>query len=168
MISIIDQIKYSIYFILFGIFIGAYFDYAKIITGFIDNKTTKIFKNKVISKIIVYLIQSLILGFLIHISLEYTFKVSNGYAPIHITIFFLGGYLIYFYCLKKDNHKNLFILSYFSYKFRLKEKLKYVFKNLIINTEILNKIKKVFKKIILKLRKNKDKNENCDIIIPEN
>ena len=111
-------------------------------------------------KIIPIIIQLLLLTFLINISVEYTYKVSNGYAPIHISLFFLGGYLIYVYVLKKDMKKNLFILSYYAYKFNIFGKMKKWLKDIFVNTEIIEKIKKLIKRKVNN-RKNK---ESYDII----
>lgn len=146
LVPIITQIKYSLYFLLFGIFIGAYFDYLQMICSSLKNKKKKIFKSKVITNIIVYLTMILLLGLLIHISLEYTYKVSNGYAPIQISLFFIGGYIIYQFLLRKANHKQMFIIGYYLYKFKVFKAIKEFFKNIFYNVGIINLFKRRNKK----------------------
>lgn len=163
MIPILIQLKYCIYFIIFGIFIGAYFDLSKSIVMLIQNSKFHFFKNNITSNIFVALLEVVILSFLIYISLEYTFKVSNGYAPLHISIFFLSGYFIYQCLLKKDCSKNLFILGYYLKKYHVKEKINNFFKNVFINNEVLEKSKKTIKNLL----KHRKKDKNCDIILPE-
>lgn len=160
MIPILIQIKYSIYFLLFGIFMGSYFDLSESVKTSLEKSKWKIFKFTPVKKIIPIIIQLLLLTFLINISVEYTYKVSNGYAPIHISLFFLGGYLIYVYVLKKDMKKNLVILSYYAYKFNVFGRMKKWLKDIFVNTEIIEKIKKLIKRKVNN-RKNK---ESYDII----
>ena len=171
MIPFFEQIKYSLYFLIFGLFIGMYFDYLELFNKTLEPKLTKLFKKKIISKIMVFVIDALILAILIHISLEYTFSTTGGYAPIHMSIFFLGGYLIYRYAIKKHSDKNLFYLAYFNHKFKLKERFLRFIKNIFINHEIIKKTKQLFIKLKSKLykkinEKKQANNENGDIIVP--
>lgn len=142
---------------------GAYFDLSKSLVMLIQNSKFQFFKNKITSNIFIVLLEIVILSFLIYLSLEYTFKVSNGYAPIHISIFFLSGYFIYQYLLRKDCAKNLFILGYYLKKYHVKEKVKNFLKNVFYNKEVLEKIKKIIKNLF----KSRKKEKNCDIILPE-
>ena len=76
-----EQIIMVIYFIILGMFLSIMFD------------TINILFNKI--KISNYLLQFLSWIVVTLISIKYIDKISNGYFPIYIILFFLVGYMIY-------------------------------------------------------------------------
>ncbi len=76
-----EQIIMVIYFIILGMFLSIMFD------------TINVLFNKI--KISNYLLQFLSWIVVTLISIKYIDKISNGYFPIYIILFFLVGYMIY-------------------------------------------------------------------------
>lgn len=76
-----EQLIMIIYFVILGIFISIMFD------------TIQTFFNKI--KIINYLLQFISWTIVNIICINAVNKISNGYVPIYIFLFFLLGYIIY-------------------------------------------------------------------------
>lgn len=90
MISIYEQIKLIIYFLLFGMFLAIMYD----VLHFYLNK----FKIKLL---IGYIIQFLYWTGLVYLACIYMLKVSRGYLTIYTFGFFLIGIIIHMYILSK-------------------------------------------------------------------
>lgn len=82
-----EQIKMIIYFIILGIFLSIMFD------------TINTLFNKI--KLSNYILQFLSWIVVTIISIKYIDKISNGYFPVYIILFFLVGYIVYRKCLSK-------------------------------------------------------------------
>lgn len=76
-----EQIKMIIYFIILGIFLSIMFD------------TINTLFNKI--KLSNYILQFLSWIVVTIISIKYIDKISNGYFPVYIILFFLVGYIVY-------------------------------------------------------------------------
>lgn len=76
-----EQIKMIIYFIILGIFLSIMFD------------TINTLFNKI--KLSNYILQFLSWIMVTIISIKYIDKISNGYFPVYIILFFLVGYIVY-------------------------------------------------------------------------
>ena len=99
MISIIDQVIYSIYFALFGLFIGVYLDF------------TILLINNIKKKYLVYLIEAIAICLLGYISIEFIYINTSGYIPIYIFLFFLLGWFIYYRFIMKNSHNNIIMIK---------------------------------------------------------
>lgn len=165
MISFREQVILIIYFLIFGMFLGAMFD---ILHYFLRK-----FKVKLIYSYIIELI--FWIGMVI-ISCLYMLKISEGYLTIYTFGFFFIGVVIYLYLLRDDFKKN--INSFVIFIGRVYNKYKKIIIYLIYPKEVfivirkiirrLKKLKFVYKKFISKIkarfkRKKKDGEKNEEI-----
>ena len=119
-----EQVIMSVKFILLGTFAGI----------MIDTSYELNFKRK-IPNIIVQLVFWIIMTYVI---CQAVIVISNGYIPVYTFMFFIIGYAIYYYFLKK------------SYCLLLRNIKKYIY----------NKIKKFFKSIFKRKKKQEENSQN--------
>jgi|GEM_PF-756261 len=143
MISFREQVILIIYFLIFGMFLGAMFD---ILHYFLRRVKVK--------QIISYIIELIFWICMVIIACLYMLKVSEGYLTIYTFLFFFIGVVIYVYLLREDFKKNINSVVIFIGKiYRKYKKTIYL---LIYPKEVFLFIKKAFrkiKKLIVKLFK---------------
>lgn len=150
-----EQLIMIIYFVILGIFISIMFD------------TIQTLFNKI--KIINYLLQFISWTIVNIICINAINKISNGYVPIYIFLFFLLGYIIY---------NKLFSESYIKIILKIKENRQnillaifpitlynYIIRNISEKIKIISKKKQDTKNNTNKTsnnknNKNKNKNKN--------
>src|SRR5690554_3396928 len=96
MISFREQVILIIYFLIFGMFLGAMFD---ILHYFLRRVKVK--------QIISYIIELIFWICMVIIACLYMLKVSEGYLTIYTFLFFFIGVVIYVYLLREDFKKNI-------------------------------------------------------------
>lgn len=131
-----EQFIMTIYFIILSIFLAMSFDTINII--FIK------------IKLLNYILQFISWIIITIISVKYVDKVSNGYIPIHIFLFFIVGYILYSKFMKKYYIKTIL---------KIKENKQYIFLAIFPIT-LYNYIIKVIKKMGRKNEKNSSINDN--------
>lgn len=131
-----EQFIMTIYFIILSIFLAMSFD------------TINIIFNKI--KLLNYILQFISWIIITVISIKYVDKVSNGYIPIHIFLFFIVGYILYSKFMKKYYIKTIL---------KIKENKQYIFLAIFPIT-LYNYIIKVIKKMVRKNEKNSSINDN--------
>lgn len=143
MISIIDQVIYSIYFALFGLFIGVYLDF------------TILLINNIKKKYLVYLIEAIAICLLGYISIEFIYINTSGYIPIYIFLFFLLGWFIYYRFIMRDSHNNIIMIKKVWKKLKINSFVTFIFKELFYSKEIFGIIRK---RILKRKKKNEEDN----------
>lgn len=131
-----EQFIMTIYFIILSIFLAMSFD------------TINIIFSKI--KLLNYILQFISWIIITIISVKYVDKVSNGYIPIHIFLFFIVGYILYSKFMKKYYIKTIL---------KIKENKQYIFLAIFPIT-LYNYIIKVIKKMVRKNEKNSSINDN--------
>ena len=129
-----EQVIMMIYFIILGMFISMMFD------------TINIFFSKI--KITNYILQFISWIFVTIICINYINKISNGYFPIYIILFFIIGYVIYSKLLNKHYLKILL---------KIKANKQFILLALFPIT-LYNYIIKLIKKIVVEKGKINEKN----------
>lgn len=134
MMSFKEQVILIIYFLIFGMFLGAMFD---ILHYFLGKLKLKL--------IISYIIEFIYWIGLVITSCLYMLKVSEGYLTIYAFFFFFIGFLIYLYLLREDFKKNLDLFVLFVVRVYKKSKKTIIF--LIYPKEVFVFIFKIIRKI---------------------
>lgn len=132
-----EQLQMAFYFILLGIFTSIMIDICTCIR----------FKNKIIT----YLVQIIFWIGVCLIMMKAVMKVSNGYIPIYIFLFFIIGFIIYKYCLRNELLKTLKRLKTYNSKYRKQVK------TVLLPKEFWEFIMKVIKRLWKKLFKKQKK-----------
>lgn len=88
-----EQLLMIIYFMIVGMFLGVMFD---LINLFFCEK-----------KVLNYIIQITLWGIVTIICVISVDKISNGYLPLYVILFFIIGYIIYYYLLKKQFERRI-------------------------------------------------------------
>lgn len=117
-----EQLLMIIYFVILGMFLGIMFDLINLLFC----------KAKVIN----YIMQIACWSIVTIICVLSVDKISDGYLPVYVILFFVVGYLIYYYLLKKQFEKR--INNIYKHKQNIK--------NIILPTEIFGYIKTKCKK----------------------
>lgn len=133
-----EQFKMILYFIILGIFLSIMFD------------TINTIFNKV--KVINYICQFIVWTIVNIIAVNYIDKISDGYVPIYIILFFVIGYMIYYYLMRKYYLKTILNISRYQRGIMLA----------LFPINLYNCIIKKLKHIVMKRKKKHEK--NSDII----
>lgn len=133
-----EQLIMTIYFIILSIFLAMSFD---IINTIFDK-----------IKILNYILQFVSWVIITIICIKYVDKVSNGYIPIHIFLFFIVGYILYSKFMKKSFIKTIL---------KIKENKQYIFLAIFPIT-LYNYISKIIKKMVKKNEKTSSDNNNIN------
>lgn len=99
-----EQFIMTIYFIILSIFLAMSFDVIN----------TIFYKIKILN----YILQFISWTVITIICIKYVDKVSNGYIPMHIFLFFIVGYILYSKFIKKSFIKTIL---------KIKENKQYIF-----------------------------------------
>lgn len=145
MMSFKEQVILIIYFLIFGMFLGAMFDILHYFLGKLKPKL-----------IVSYIIEFIYWIGLVITSCLYMLKVSEGYLTIYAFLFFFIGFLIYLYLLRGDFKKNLNSFVLFIVKVYKKSKKTILFliypkEVFVFIFKIIRKIQRINKKIFLKI-----------------
>lgn len=144
--SFSEQVIISIKFIVLGLYIGIMMD-----TAYILNVSKKILN---------ILIQILYWIVITYVSLKSVLSISNGYIPVYTFMFFIFGYAIYYYFLKKAYIKSLNDIKN-KYTKNHRKIVGIVFPREVtrfikrLTMRVLRKINKRLKKIFIRKRKKK-------------
>ena len=134
-----EQLVMIIYFIILGIFISIMFD------------TINIIFNKI--KIVNYILQFISWMIITFICIKYIDKISNGYIPIHIPLFFLLSYFFY----------RKFLSDYYTKTLLKLIKYKKIITLAILPITLYNYTIRIIRKYITKKGKNDEKiNDNIN------
>lgn len=133
-----EQFIMTIYFIILSIFLAMSFD---VINTIFDK-----------IKILNYILQFVSWVIITIICIKYVDKVSNGYIPIHIFLFFIVGYILYSKFMKKSFIKTIL---------KIKENKQYIFLAIFPIT-LYNYISKIIKKMVKKNEKTSSDNNNIN------
>jgi len=140
MLSFQEQIVLIVYFLIFGMFLGAMYD------------ILHYFLSKVKLKLIVsYLIELIYWIFLVIIACLYMIKISEGYLTIYAFLFFFIGVVIYSSLMRANFKKNLEMVVIYIRK--VWKKIKKTILYLIYPKEVFIFLKKVMIKIMILFKK---------------
>lgn len=148
MITVAEQIRMIVLFIILGIFMSIMIDVADV------------FRSK--NKIITSFLQIVFWMGITFVVCKVVIVISKGYLPIYTFGFFLIGYFIYRFLLRKQ-----FVAFVDKIKLKYNQRKKKAF-NILFPNELFRQIKKIFKFVLVKIKRikfrKKVENEAEDVI----